>query len=215
MTEREKLIERVRKLRAMAEDGSIHNETAAAAAAQKMAALIQEHAIEEHELGRSAEADRPGSDFEQKYFDQWRRWLLGECALACGSKPIYYRKARPPFVRIYGRPEYSAATWEMFKFIEGQIVRISREMYSVTKQQRQAQKGLALGVCELLQEHRNRDQENPARLPVVLEADMAEQAMRDSEEGVTAIKRRPVKWTSAAENGRQNADRVQLREHVR
>lgn len=212
MSDREKVIDRIRKLRALAEDGSVNNEEAAAAAAMKMAKLMQEHAVQEHELADPASLERVGHDFQQKYFDQWRRWLIGECALTCGAKPIYFRKARPPFVRVYGRPTACLATWEMFKFIEGQVVRISREMYSVTKDQRQAQKGLALGVAEKLHDHRQADQDNPANLPVVLEAEMAEEAAFEAEPSLRTMKKKAVKWTYEAENGRRNADRVNLRE---
>lgn len=209
---REKIIERIRKLRALSEDGSVNNEEAAAAAAMKMAKLMREHAVEEHELADPKSLERVGLDFQQKYFDQWRRWLICECALTCGSKPVFYRKARPPFIRIYGRPASCEATWEMFKFLEGQVVRISRELYSVTKDQRSAQKGLALGVCAKMQMHRDADQDNPANLPVVLESEMSEEAMYAAEPNLRKMKRRSVEWNEQAQNGMNHADRVNLRE---
>lgn len=217
MTDRDKILDKIRKLRDLAEgEGNLNNEEAMANAMRKMAELMHKHAVEEHELDDVGNLERGPSDFEQKYFDQWRRWLIGECALTCGAHPIFYRKSRPAFVRIYGRPAACEATWIMFKFIEKQIVRISREMYSSTKDSRACQKGLALGVTERLHQHREMDESNPAHLPVVQEHKMSEAAMREAETGVRKIKsRKNMQWSAAAQNGLNNADRVQLREEVK
>lgn len=212
--EREDILTKLKKLRAMAEDASDHNETAAAAAAEKMRKLMEEHAVAEHELEDYKSLERVGLDYGQKYFDKWRLWLMHEASLSCGTYMIYFRKGDNKRFRIYGRPHACEATWEMFKFLEGQVVRISREMYDVTKLQRQAQKGLALGVAQKMQGSRDLDQSNPAQLPVVLETTMSQEAMNEAEGNVKAARKTKTTLTAASVNGFNNADRVQLREEI-
>ena len=218
--ERESLLTKIRKLKALADDDAI-TEQEAANYASKMAKLMTEHAVAEHELGAAAELDRIGVNFGQKYFDSWRLMIITECSTDCGTYVIMYRKARPePYFRIYGRPEAIEACWEMFKWLEAQIVRISREMYSQTKLSRQAQKGLAMGVAEkmgILREERKEEwKETTGTALIVLdtEQDLAKAAMTLELGEPKKTKRRQIQLTEAVAQGYRAADQVQINRRI-
>jgi|SRR6056297_244757 len=218
MTERESILTKIRKLRALANDDSI-GEAEASVYAEKMADLIRKHTVEEHELGSPAELERVGMNFGNKYFDSWRLSIITECSTDCGTYVIMYRKARPePYFRIYGRPENVEACWEMYRFLEEQIVRISRDMFSNTKESRQAQKGLALGVCERMGLARDAakmdDSSGTALVVLETEQDLSKTTMEAELGKPRKTKRRSIQLTDAVAQGYAQADRVKIRREV-
>lgn len=108
MAEREKLIERLRKLRALANDATGNPEETATAAA-RLAEVMAKYGIEEAELDQ---AERPAFTFEdflpgdQLDAPEWQKQLLAAVALC--NRCIYYRYAgrepRKPLV-VAGRPD--------------------------------------------------------------------------------------------------------------
>lgn len=217
MTDRHAIIEKLLKIKKLAEDEAT-SEQAAANYAGKMAKIMQEHAIAEHELETATELERPGVDFENKYFDNWRMMILTACCLHCGTHSVMYRKARPSFLRIYGRPLAVEATWEMYKFLEQQIVKISRTMYSSTKESRQAQKGLGIGVCEKMDlqydEFTAQGGDSRALMVIDQERALSEESMREELGDPKPAKRRPPKVTEAVYQGYRRADEVEINRKV-
>ncbi len=215
-TDRTKLIEKLRKLKTKAEDAGC-TEQEAMTFAGKLSDMMREHMVSMAEVEAAEEAERLAREEGMKYMDAWRRSILGSVALTCGCYVLF--DTRNKSVELFGRPLNVEAMWEMYQFIEKQIVQISRDMYpGQQKYSRQAQKGLGIGVCGKLREHRDQDQANPANLPVVQEQE-ASQGFAEDEMGkrgmrITTMKRRSMRDSVALQEGIRNAGRVQLRQEV-
>lgn len=199
---KESIIEKIIALKCKSEDSGC-TEAEAEAFGVKVAQLMEKHAIEMHELSEPPEHEH---DIRKvKYMNPWRRHLLDACADACFCT---YVRGRGEKTHIVGRPLNVRACYEMFYFIESQVVLIARQLYSGRKSQRRAEGGLGDGIALKIMKSKMYDQES--RLPVVQEKEAAEKAAMDALNFVIA----PVRnHTNTIEHvvGRMNSGRIDIR----
>lgn len=209
--QRAKILEKIKKIKAKAEGSD--NPEEAATFATKMHDMMRDHQVEMAELELEV-AIYETFEEHQKYFDGWRRELMAACSVTCSVHIVFNTQTK--VVGIHGRKENYVACWEMFKWLESEVVRISRVLYPIERaKSRRAQLGLALGVVEKLREHRQKDKDNPALLPMVVERDNVK-ADFEEHHGVFETAAAPtVRPTVEARIGYQNADQIRIRKEVK
>lgn len=205
--DRQTIIDKISALKRKSEDGGC-TESEATMFATKVAELMEKHTVSMYELGEKPDHVKDKRDI--KYMGPWRRILLNECAGGCFCICVLHGGKS---VSIVGRPLNVEATYEMFYFIEKQIVLIARELYVDTKAQRRAEGGLGVGIARKINASKLSTQE--ARMPVVQEKEAAMKSARsvmpNLREGYEA---NLPKETIESIVGEMNAERINIRENI-
>lgn len=220
MEAREKLIDKVRKIRAKA-----HSEGATEAEAklflEKMMALMNDHCITEEELRDDVEWKVDHVYFDLKYTDRWRINLMQMCAMLAGCV-AYQIIQEPKKMKVFGKRLSCEATIEMYDHLLGQVRSIAKDMYPRdTTKKRQAYTGLTMGlgvkVMEMVNVHNAAAGTNAGydmSLPVIQEHKRVEEYV----ERTSRLRERDArsqKITPAVISGYQASDRVQIRRNVK
>lgn len=205
---REKIVERIRKLRAKAESEAC-TEAEAEVFARRVQEMVAEHSVTEGELDASLRAgEKPTSwCWEMRYACGWRRSLANDVGRLLG---VVFTFGSGEAACWTGRRLSAEAAHEMYHHLETQVLRIAREMYpgqALQGMRRQAEKGLAAGVGMRLQ--RMRRESPPSLLPVVQEYDTILAGM-----DVRGVDTSPSLDSTASMNGLLHSERVQIRKEV-
>ncbi len=167
------IIDKIRALRAKAED-SASTEAEAEAFATKVHQLMEKHYITEEQLNIK-KADHIRHQFKMKYACGWRRQLASAVGRFIGVAFSWLPNSEHA---IYtGRPMLVEAAEEMYHHLERQCVLIPRSIHFTQKEQRRASKGVALGLCERL--YKIMDSLPKSKFPVVQEFKEAKKAQGD------------------------------------
>lgn len=212
--DKQSIIDKISALKRKSEDAGC-TEAEALMFAQKVADLMEKHAVNMHELGEKP--DHINNEQLIRWMRPWRKILLRACADTCFCTAVVDRKKLTgdyQKVMIIGRPLNTQTCYEMFYFIESQIVQVAKDLYpgEVTKQRR-AEDGLARGIVEKLYDSKMSTQE--AKLPVVQEIKAANKAAYDFFPNLRSVPARKVVQTREHVMGHMNAGRVQLRENIK
>ncbi len=205
------IIEKILKLKQKATCESA-TEAEAEMFAAKVVEMMRKHAIEEHQL-----TDKPDHKHDKraiKYLNPWRRDLIRACADACFCCLVYgMRSSEKGQVNIVGRPLNVQACYEMYYFIEKQVILIARALYPKdSKSQKRAEGGLGAGVAGKIQETKGYDQES--RLPVIQEKEAANDAA-DTFMDIVPLRLRSHRRTREHIVGEINSDRIKLRHDIK
>lgn len=145
MDDRKRAIDRIRKLRALAQDAAVTEEEAASYA-QKMQKELLRHGLSEDDLVVTREGSPGYARFcwTMKYSCTWRRQLATTIGEFCGVVLLFTPGTDEAF--FIGREESCEAALEMYWMLEGACRSIPRTVYKERKIQRRAEKGVALGL---------------------------------------------------------------------
>ena len=214
--EREKAIEQIRKVQRKA-DGTSH-EAEAEIFLKKVADLMAKHGISEADLKKADLTMLFGhAIYDMKYSDAWRRMIFNMAGRFCGTYVVHMLQTST--MKIYGREFNIQATIETYKWIHDQIREVARAMYpGDTKSYRQAQKGLGLGVSQriiqILETYRP-EGATDTTVPVTSEYMIVkDHVLNNGDMAIVQKKHRQMKGSAALMNGYNNADRINLREHL-
>jgi len=212
MSERDKIIDKIRRLQEVTVENGASPEEAESFAA-KAAEMMARHAVDQSEI--TAPPEHKMDIREVKYLNPWRRDLLEAIARVCFVQVLYSRGTCD--VTLVGRPLNIEAFYEMFRFIERQCVEIARDLFPGSDQrkaQRRAEGGLAAGVTKKLFQHHMKNAD--ALLPVVQELKAAKAAMDDiiGADNIAPLKEPERVITQEFVHGAQHADRIKLREDI-
>lgn len=217
---REKLIDKIRKIQRKAES------TGSAAEADtfldKMSKMMEENSITMAELLEKDLKHGFGfSLYNLNYSDAWRKQLMFAVSRLCGCVAVLQMGEAKTPMKVYGRPENVEIAVDTYVYIHDQVRKICRALYpSDRKSYIQAQKGISYGVqlkIRTIQEDMMKSSVNGAidtKVPMVIEAEIVGKFVKETLVTVP-VKMRPVTLTSAAINGFNAADRVDVRKNVR
>lgn len=145
MVEREKLVDKIRKLKAKAE--GTENPAEADAFMAKVVRMMEEHAVEESELKTQLARLGPTCfEWNMRYACGWQRMMYKEI---CGSMGCFYVYTRgTERVKTYGLEDRVKASVSCHEDVFMQIVRYARILFpGDRKKQRRAESGLGIGVA--------------------------------------------------------------------
>lgn len=216
MTEKPKqnIIEKILKLKAMAEGTSNQHEAEVFGA--KMSKMMADNCIEDHHL-----VDKPEHIHNKvniKYINPWRRDLILACGDASFCSVVFGRAEE---VNIVGRPLNVRACLEMFQLIEKQIARIARELYphdsyenprEARKAQVRAEGGLGTGVSQKIRNSNTKNAES--LLPVVQESEASHAAAKGFM-NIRPMGMRNHRQSREHVEGMRQSGRVSIREEVK
>jgi hypothetical protein len=154
MTDREKLLDKIRKLKAKAD--RTENPSEADAFMAGVVRLMEEHAVEQKELDL-VRLERTGPTsfrWKMKYYCGWQRSLYEEIAGSFGCCFSY--TPGTDLVRTYGKRENAEASVQCHNDVTEQILRYSRVLFPRERgKQRRAEAGLGYGVVDRIREIRS------------------------------------------------------------
>lgn len=145
--DRDKVIDKIQKLRAVATGGGTEEEMMSFAA--KAAKLMADWDIAEEELIEAGVSSTPGvgcSLVTIKYINPWRRAIVGELAQMCSCYALFVKGTTT--VEVWGRPEKRNIFEELFQDLEKQVVLVARKLYPGDHTRaRRAESGLGFAVA--------------------------------------------------------------------
>jgi hypothetical protein len=156
--DREKLIDKISKLKAKAE--RTENPSEADAFMAKVVRMMEEHAIEERELATQLQQIGPTTfKWKMKYYCGWQRILYGQIAGSFGCCFTYVPSSDR--VTTYGREDRAHASVQCHNDVTEQILRYSRILFPGDRgKQRRAEAGLGYGVGDRIREIRESSRSN-------------------------------------------------------
>lgn len=206
--QRRRIIDKIIGLKAMTTERGASEDEATAFAA-KASKLMHDYAIEEGDLTSLGEHER----FEGtiKYINPWRRDLIQACANSVFCDVVY---SRGEDLFIIGRPLSIEVAWDMYWFIEAQVIQIGRDMYpGDLKAQRRFSAGAGQGVAEKLVKARQYDSDS--LLPVVQEMDATKDAVKNMfGDSLQMMPARGHRQTREHLQGVLASDRIKLRKDI-
>lgn len=217
--EREKLIDKIRKIQRKAEG------TTSAAEADtfldKMSKLMEENGISMADLKEKDLTHGFGfSIYNLNYSDAWRKSVMFAVARLCGCVAILQMGQDKTPMKIYGRPENVEIAVETYIYIHKQIQQICRSLYpGDRKSYLQAQKGIAHGVQVKIHNIMQTMMSEAAagsvdtKVPMVIESQIVGDFIKRTTNTVP-LKMRLTAVTAASIVGYHAADRVDVRKKV-
>jgi hypothetical protein len=217
--DREKLIDKIRKIKRKADGTS--SEAEAHTFLQKMSVMMEANGITMAELKEKDMNHGFGfSIYNLRYSDAWRKNLMWASAKLCGCVGVHMGSMEGTQFKIFGRPENVEIAVETYVYMHDQIRAIARSLYgSDRKQYIEAQKGLSFGVQvkinEIMQKAMKEGAEGAidTKVPMIVE----HQVVRDFVKAAMSLKpakTRFISGTPAFYNGLNNAGRVDVRKVV-
>lgn len=172
ISERENIIERIKKLKAKA-DNSASTESEAEMFAAKVTALMEEHAILQSELGESPEHMK--QEYIMKSVRVWKRDLMEVCAYTTFCQVVFFGYGNNNKIELVGRPLNIQACISMYEFIVKQIEHIGRRTYpDSNKDAMNVMSGVVEGVGYKIAKSRQTTQDS--KLPVIQEFEASKEA---------------------------------------
>jgi hypothetical protein len=196
--ERERIIDKLRKLNALKQSDNLGEAEAAAATAQR---LIEQYRIETVELQVDLPPDEPIetqvlSD-EGRNIAQWRAYLAGSVARANNCE-ILFRHSLTTRIMVVGVPEDIAIVTEMFGHLEAEVDRLALKFLKVNGGGKRAgnsfRYGAIVGIDGRLLRAKREAREGVASTALV-RVDHDGERVR---EHVAAMKLKPRKYSNAS-----------------
>lgn len=221
MTEREQLIEKIRKLRAKSQDSSTTEQEAAAFAA-KVRELMDAHSVEDHELLEKEETEFSTVVYEPKYSDPWRRMLLSAVCALYGCFVVRNTRQEVKNGRVVTKVSFEVSgieyridiAREMFEYLCETTVRLAREYSPVRRTRLDFERGCGERLKERIREMRDDNQNSQTSGSTAL----AELSLRDKVKLYVAERYPSLKYSKPRSNlkgsgalaGMRAADNVHL-----
>lgn len=157
--EREKLIDKIHKLRRKAE--GTNNPTEADSFMAKVVKLMEQHAIDDAELNAISvtKVGLTAFRWKMRYYCGWQRDMYLEIAGSFGC--CYSFVAKKQEITTYGKEEWALASVECHNDVTEQILRYSRVLFPGDRgKQRRAEAGLGYGVADRIRKIRDASRSN-------------------------------------------------------
>ena len=202
------MIDRIRKLLAKGENAAA-TEAEAESFVRKAFALMEEHMISEQDVRRE-ESEYVKDTREMKYRSGWREGLADSCGRLMGAAFSYHPSTN--MCSFTGLPSNTDAAWALYFYLERQCVRITRTVYDNTKQQRKAEKGVAIGLARRMYEMRTTLPEGRQLVP--MEHGNAEAAMNTANPRIRVDDKTMKVDSKEVQAGVTLADSIRIRDEI-
>lgn len=218
MTDREKIVDKIKKLLAKAKGTT--NEAEAAVFAQKAHELLVKHDVDEAEIVTEDETvDAPivGTDVKVRYHSSAISGLASAVAqyYMCGG--IVVRRFRGSSIVRYdfiGRESRTIVASQMFKYIEDTIYRMSKERFpDGGNAKREFEKGASVNMAwRIVNMMKKARTDNPGNLPAIY--DQAKAEFEQYTKGMDKLRRVPMKTGYGYREGAQAANNISMNAQV-